>query len=251
MNEDLPTRLSHLKHLVKAKKNKPEFKPEEIKPELESEEIKPEFKPEPKKWLLTCGTYFNLSEGIKKCPVCNSQVTPLVGKGRPRKYCSRKCALDDHARKHNQRVKDSYTYRTIYCSSCFKEITTSDRTRVTCGNDLCVKIHEKKKQTERVNKRFGERKWEIVECKNCEKLFEVRRRRVRRKEKIFCSRKCSSQFKMRYAFENLTDYYVASSIRQEFKNLGYRMPSNLISKDLIAMKRAEMQAQRIISGKKK
>ena len=99
MNEDLPTRLSHLKHLVKAKKNKPEFKPEEIKPELESEEIKPEFKPEPKKWLLTCGTYFNLNEGIKKCPVCNNQVTPLVGKGRPRKYCSRKCAKDDHARK--------------------------------------------------------------------------------------------------------------------------------------------------------
>jgi len=231
VNERLPVRLSHLNHLVKVEENKPELKPEEIKFE---------FKPKQKKWLFTCGTYFNLSEGIKKCPVCNNQVTPLVGKGRPRKYCSRKCALDDHARKRNQRVKDSYTYRTIYCSSCFKEITTSDRTRVTCGNDLCIKIYEKKKQTERVNKRFGERKWEIVECKNCEELFEVRRRRVRRKEKIFCSRKCNSQFKMKYAFENLTDYYVKSLIREEFKGLGYSVLSNLISQDLIEAKRAEI-----------
>ena len=218
----------------------------------------------------------------KKCFCCGKAFEQSCSLDRNSKYCSPQCRNIEAVKRNRERRRKTIKLKKFDCPICSTKVETWDAKRVTCGHPKCVRQLELNRCKDKTISKYGEWKTLSYTCEHCkEKFFKEGYANKKYLKRKYCSTKCACAFigkkqrsngstkryyqkyssksgykekdrnKRKTSRETLSDTWIKKLLYGEYYKLGIKLKSEDFSEDLIAMKRAEMQAQRIISGKKK
>lgn len=212
----------------------------------------------------------------KKCFSCGKAFKQSCSLDRNSRYCSTQCRNTEAVKRNRARRRKTIELKKFDCPICSTKIETWDGKRVTCGQPECIRQLELNRSKNKDILKYG--KWKILSytCKHCkEKFFREGYEKKKYLKRKYCSAKCCFTFnskkqrsngstkryyqkyssksgykeknrnKRKTSRETLSDTWIKKLLYGEYYKLGIKLKAADFTKELIEMKKAELNFHRL------
>jgi len=212
----------------------------------------------------------------KKCSSCGKAFKQSCVLDRNSRYCSLQCRNTEAVKRNRERRRKTIKLKKFDCPICSTKVETWDGKRVTCGQPECIRRLELNRSKNKDILKYGKWKTLSYTCEHCkEKFFREGYEKKKYLKRKYCSTKCCFAFnskkqalngsrkrwhdktrnkpeykekdknKRKKQKETLSDAWIKKLIYGEYYKLGIKLKAADFTKELIEMKRAELNFHRL------